>query len=144
MSNSSYDHRTGQRWSHDEDEFLRARASTDCSNMLDLARSLGRTEAQCRNRYQKVIKPNLVKGRWTVGEDQLVLNTVGEGVTRWSDVALRVPGRTAKQCRERWMNSLNPSLKKAPWSTSEDKLLLSLQRKRGKPESTFCTLPPLT
>jgi len=32
--------------------------------------------------------------------------------------------RHGKQCRERWNNHLDPSLKKSEWSTEEDVILL--------------------
>ena len=38
----------------------------------------------------------------------------------WSSVAAMVPGRVAKQCRERWRNHLRPQLNKGEWSTQED------------------------
>ncbi|KAE9010653.1 hypothetical protein PR003_g12762 [Phytophthora rubi] len=46
-------------------------------------------------------------------------------------VASFLPGRNAKQCRERWHHQLNPSIKREPWSTDEDARLLTLQRKFG-------------
>jgi hypothetical protein len=40
-----------------------------------------------------------------------------------------LPGRIGKQCRERWHNHLNPSIKKIAWS-EEEELLLFLYHKR--------------
>jgi len=37
-----------------------------------------------------------------------------------------VPGRTGKQCRERWINHLSPSVVKEPWSKEEDATVLRL------------------
>jgi len=37
-----------------------------------------------------------------------------------------IKGRSGKQCRERWINALNPSLKTGGWTPDEDKLLFSL------------------
>lgn len=34
--------------------------------------------------------------------------------------------RTGKQCRERWLNHLDPSIKKEPWTEEEDQLLLEV------------------
>jgi hypothetical protein len=31
--------------------------------------------------------------------------------------------RTARQCRERWVNYLNPILSKSPWTSGEDAIL---------------------
>ena len=42
-----------------------------------------------------------------------------------------IPVRKGRQCRERWLNFLDPSLKKDMWSVEEDKLLLSLHKELG-------------
>jgi hypothetical protein len=39
-----------------------------------------------------------------------------------------VPG---KQCRERWFNHLDPSIKKTPWSREEDGILVKYQKEMG-------------
>lgn len=44
----------------------------------------------------------------------------------WNDIAKFVPGRTPKQCRDRWVNYLQPSLKNSPFSEDEDRLLFFL------------------
>jgi hypothetical protein len=38
------------------------------------------------------------------------------GVGNWSGVADCLPGRTGKQCRERWHNHLNPGIVKGDWT----------------------------
>ena len=39
--------------------------------------------------------------------------------------------RSGKQCRERWHNQLDPSIKKEQWSEEEDRVLLDAHRKHG-------------
>jgi transcription factor MYB, plant len=39
--------------------------------------------------------------------------------------------RTGKQCRERWFNHLDPTLKHTIWSEEEDMILLAAQAKLG-------------
>ena len=41
-----------------------------------------------------------------------------------AEVAAQIDGRSSKQCRERWNNSLNPDLKKTPFTTEEDQILM--------------------
>ena len=41
------------------------------------------------------------------------------GPKRWSLIASNLPGRTGKQCRERWHNQLDPNIKKEGWSEEE-------------------------
>ena len=33
-------------------------------------------------------------------------------------------GRNGKQCRERWLNQLNPAIRKGPWTAEEDRIIL--------------------
>ena len=47
-------------------------------------------------------------------------------VGRWTLVAALVEGRTAKQCRERWCNQLNPDLNMDKWTDVEDQQLVRL------------------
>lgn len=42
-----------------------------------------------------------------------------------------MPGRTSKQCRERWNNYLDPTLLHTPFSAEEDQILLKLQAENG-------------
>lgn len=37
-----------------------------------------------------------------------------------------MPGRVGKQCRERYLNHLDPTLRHGPWTEEEEQLLLSL------------------
>jgi hypothetical protein len=53
------------------------------------------------------------------------------GAKKWSVIAEKVPGRIGKQCRERWLNHLDTSVKKTPWTDIEDQLLLDAQKKLG-------------
>jgi len=39
--------------------------------------------------------------------------------------------RNGKQCRERWLNFLNPSIRKGKWTVQEDLLLLQKQKEFG-------------
>ena len=53
------------------------------------------------------------------------------GITKWSEIAARTVGRIGKQCRERWFNHLDPSLKKGGWTEEEDAVLVEAQSKWG-------------
>lgn len=62
---------------------------------------------------------------WTPEEDAHVIAGVtqfGEG--QWSEVARLVPGKTGKQCRERFLNQLNTEVRKDPWTPEENQLML--------------------
>jgi hypothetical protein len=42
----------------------------------------------------------------------------------WAAIAAQFPGRSARQCRERWNDYLNPNIRMEPWTEQEDELLL--------------------
>mmetsp|Transcript_12139 Transcript_12139/g.21947 ORF Transcript_12139/g.21947 Transcript_12139/m.21947 type:complete len:231 (+) Transcript_12139:111-803(+) len=72
------------------------------------------------------------KGSWTVEEDEMVMRLVNEHGTRsWTKIAVHLPYRTGKQCRERWLNQLNPKINREKWTSEEDKLLIELQSQHG-------------
>lgn len=62
-------------------------------------------------------------GPWTPEEDAILTRcVVEEGMTKWSDIAKRIPGRLSKRIRERWTCQLNPqrlSKEVAPWTPEE-------------------------
>ena len=48
------------------------------------------------------------------------------GFKDWTLISKYIMGRTDVQCRERAMNSLNPSIKQTNWTEAEEKLLCDL------------------
>ncbi len=61
------------------------------------------------------------KGAWTLEEDALLEEAVSaNGERKWAAIAISLPGRVGKQCRERWHNHLQPNIKKEAWTEQED------------------------
>ncbi|RLN86234.1 hypothetical protein BBJ28_00012896 [Nothophytophthora sp. Chile5] len=74
----------------------------------------------------------VVKQPWGVDEDKQMEQLVKlYGASKWAVIASYLPGRNGKQCRERWHNQLNPSIKKGPWTTEEDAVILDMQARYG-------------
>lgn len=70
------------------------------------------------------------KGAWTKDEDKLLIKFAGHESNKnknWTEIAEKIPGRTAKQCRERWCFNLDPNIKKESWTVEEDLLLIKKQ-----------------
>ena len=79
-----------------------------------------------------MLDPNLVKGPWTQEEDEKLKATVERlGPKNWSRIALELPGRIGKQCRERWHNHLNPKIRKEKWTEEEDAIIIEAHKKLG-------------
>jgi hypothetical protein len=87
----------------------------------------GKSDTQICARWTKVLDPSLVRGSWTRPEDETIVNFVSQHGTKfWSQLSLLLPGRIGKQCRERWYNALDPSVKHGNWPPEEDQRLFEL------------------
>ena len=122
------------KWTPEEDASLRQAVTANSGrNWKKIAAHLpGRSDVQCLHRWQKVLKPGLVKGPWTPKEDDLVRELVQKyGHKKWSFIARQLHGRLGKQCRERWYNHLDPDIKKGRWTEEEDKIIIESHAAHG-------------
>jgi hypothetical protein len=46
------------------------------------------------------------------------------GPSDWTAIAFQMPGRTPRQCRDRWKGYLSPTLKTDAWTADEDEILM--------------------
>ena len=61
--------------------------------------------------------------KWTKDDDSKVIQLVEKyGTHKWSFIG-SLCGRNGKQCRERWHNQLDPSIKKISWTEEEEHIL---------------------
>ena len=59
------------------------------------------------------------------------------GARSWSKIASHIPGRNAKQCRERWSTFCDPEFKRDKWTAAEEDRLMELHKLYGNRWSTF-------
>ena len=121
-----------KKWSLEEDRILSNLIINHKYKSWKLisAQLPGRTPIQCQYRWNKNLKPGLVKGPWTVQEDKLLLEWVNKnGPRKWNQCCEFIHGRSGKQCREHWNNCLNPGLVKGEWTTEEDFLIMHFYQK---------------
>lgn len=120
-------------WTPEEDAMLRAAVEQYGDDWNAIAGSVpGRNKLQCVQRWKKTLKPGQVKGPWKPEEDSLLLHVMSEEVEGdWQAISRRVPGRNAKQCKERWMLNLNPQINHGPWTAEEDAMLIDLHAEVG-------------
>eukprot|EP00605_Chrysophyceae_sp_TOSAG23-4_P002613 GSChrysophyteH1.ASY1.ANO1.2885.1 assembled CDS len=74
--------------------------------------------------------------RWKEEEDTMLIRVIDEvekteGRRNWHSICHRIPGRSAKQCRERWHSQLDPAISREPWSAFEEKVLIQLHHELG-------------
>jgi myb proto-oncogene protein len=68
--------------------------------------------------------PGRFKCKFTAAEDLQLTDLVQNlGCKNWAAIARQIPGRNVRQCRERWMNYVNPNLERTPLTAEEECLL---------------------
>uniref|UniRef100_A0A0R0FQH1 MYB/HD-like transcription factor n=1 Tax=Glycine max TaxID=3847 RepID=A0A0R0FQH1_SOYBN len=125
---------TKGQWTPEEDDTLRnAVERFKGKNWKKIAECFkDRTDVQCLHRWQKVLNPELVKGPWSKEEDEIIIELVKKhGPKKWSTIAQHLPGRIGKQCRERWVNHLDPTIKKEAWTQEEELALIHYHQSFG-------------
>ncbi len=132
------------RWTDMEDVVLKTAVKKYGEDEMDLiSRRIflnTRSVDQCRQRWKKALQPGLVKGKWTKEEDSLILEMVkassvpgedGESQMRWSEIAQHLPGRLGEHVKARWVNHLDPEIRKGVWTKTEMDLLTQAQQELG-------------
>lgn len=129
----------------------RAKVSATPSSRLWFTNS----EAQMREARDKAVALGNLSGRsdspitgsWHPEEDELLRQAVtslfeellsGSGRVPWSVISLAVPGRNAKQCRERFVEHLDVNIDCTPIADEEAEFVCYLFGKHGRKWSKMC------
>ena len=72
----------------------------------------------------------MVKGGiWKNSEDEILKSAVMKyGLNQWSRISSLLVRKSAKECKARWYEWLDPSIKKTEWSREEEEKLLHLHK----------------
>lgn len=131
------------KWTPEEDELLAQLVHQNESWSVITSHFPGRTSKQVLAHWKKVADPEIVRGSWTCSEDQKIISWVNQnGPTKWSSLAEQLPGRIAKQCRERWCNHLDPNIKKEPFTKEEDQIIYTVISNFGTKWAEIARLLP--
>lgn len=93
----------------------------------------GKTAIDCLTKWQTLSTPPVIKGKgsWTAEEDNILRDKRQLYGRKWAKIAAHLPGRQGKQCRERFVNHLDPELKKGEWTDDEEAVLIALHEHHG-------------
>lgn len=84
-------------------------------------------------------KPKRKLNPWTAEEDNLLRQAVEiYGCGSWKKICTLVPGRSRKQCRERYINTLADNVEKRMWTISEDVYIIRNVNKIGNKWAKIC------
>ncbi|XP_024967058.1 transcription factor MYB74-like [Cynara cardunculus var. scolymus] len=72
------------------------------------------------------LQSGLRKGSWSVEEDRKLVNYINNyGISNWCKMSIYAGlARTGKSCRLRWMNYLDPIIKRGNFTNEEEKIIL--------------------
>jgi len=143
-----------RRWTKEEDAILVNTVSNSnvhknfkWSNIAHLAFQGLRTGTQCRNRWRRVLNPQLYRGKFTQEEDDYILDCVtsqGTNGNNWSQIAASMPHgmRDVDSIRNRYQSILDPKLKRSSWTDYEIDTLKKAQKLHGNRWTEICKLLP--
>jgi pre-mRNA-splicing factor CDC5/CEF1 len=76
-----------------------------------------------------MVRVTIKGGVWRNTEDEILKAAVMKyGKNQWSRIASLLHRKSAKQCKARWYEWLDPSIKKTEWSREEDEKLLHMAK----------------
>lgn len=136
-----------REWTEEEDKILKEVIETcrigDSIPWNQVSFYMEERSADACSKRWSFLNPAIKHGRWTIEEDSLLLTGVNVlGTTNWHRLKHLVPGRTIAQCRERYINCLDPCIKAEAFTYDEDKLLLKFVKKHGFNWATVSSMLP--
>lgn len=127
-----------KKWTKEEDALLlelARRFNSKCWKKIS-SHFEDKTPLQCFSRYKR-IRPGIIKGSWTREEDIRIIEMVQIYGKSWSKISKMLITRNGKQIRDRYINILDPNIKKGKFTLEEDLKLLNLFRKFGTKWATI-------
>jgi len=91
------------------------------------------TAIDCLTKWQTITNPPVTKGKgsWIAEEDAILREKLRQYGRKWKKIAAYLPRRSNKQCRERFVNHLDPELKKGEWTDDEEAILIAMHELHG-------------
>lgn len=90
-----------------------------------------RNENQCLHRYRRLVQLGKSHKIWSSQEDETILKLIKKYGKNWKLISEMLGSKNGKQIRERYINKLDPRIKREDWSEEEDRKILELFSKIG-------------
>ncbi len=122
-----------QKWSDEEDIKLITLVNTynHCKiKWNEISAYFNKSTHQCYSRYTQ-INPNFSRGKWSKEEDDLLISLVKQFGKKWAKISKIMKNRSGKQIRDRFINCLDESNLKEPFSEEEDKKIIKFYKLYG-------------
>jgi hypothetical protein len=127
-----------KKWTKEEDiSLIRLASKHREKHWKEISSNFSNKNAlQCFSRYKR-IRPGIIKGSWSKEEDTRILSLVQIHGKSWSKISKILATRNGKQIRDRYINVLDPEIKKGKFSEEEDKQLIRLYMHCGPKWATI-------
>lgn len=117
---------TGSPLVADEDRLL-----GELHNAYVDAGETGRADRKSHHLLQTPMTQRRHRRRWTLEEDRILIELHGKQGNAWAAISASITGRSGRDCYKRWVNVLDPAVKKGWWTVQEDRLLQELDEEQG-------------
>ncbi|KAH7682834.1 myb proto-oncogene protein plant protein [Dioscorea alata] len=117
-------------WSPEEDEKLFnhiTRYGISCWSSVPKQAGLQRCGKSCRLRWINYLRPDLKRGAFSQGEEDLIIGLHEILGNRWSQIAAQLPGRTDNEIKNYWNSCLKKKLKQKGIDPSTHKPLIEIE-----------------
>ena len=121
-----------KKWTREEDEMLICLAEKyNEKHWKEISKTFAKKNSlQCFSRYKR-IRPGIIKGSWKKEEDTAIVELVNKYGKSWSKISKMLGTRNGKQIRDRFINVLDPEIKKGKFTDEEDNKLIMLYNQYG-------------
>jgi len=132
-----------KKWTREEDELLIALAEKyQEKHWKEISKKFTKKNSlQCFSRYKR-IRPGIVKGSWKKDEDRKIEELVFKYGKSWSKISKLLGTRNGKQIRDRFINVLDPEIRKGKFTKEEDSKLVVLFKQHGPKWATIAKYYP--
>lgn len=99
-----------------------------CCSISDVAMEHTSSKSESKLLHKQKHMKNF---KWTAEEDEVLQRLVYQFKYDWEHISQYFPGKSPSQVSKRWVNKLDPNIKKTRWTIDEDDIVVNLVCKLG-------------